>query len=524
MACAWNPPVEEVADPTETSSKKRKLGPIKFLAPSSSPPQRWESTSSSSSTELTVTPADDAVTVSNYRCVCKALSVLDISSLISFRYFHPEHAGPSFTREFNDIPHSTARTQNTNVTPTSYDQLPLFDPNRPRFPHPYRMRHLGGMFFDHVGVHFPFLDRFDVLHRIEQRTCSAILSNCIAGLAVRFANHSQPDLADGSVFYEMAKTLVANVVSVPSVETLHALICITWAEYGAGNDDGFRMYSRMAIAMCLDLGLGHEATIQVAATPEVRHRLRITWWMVVCTTDIAASWATGRPATLDIHQFDTSLPEATDDLSLLFRNISELVVLRGKLDRVLVAHVDNLGDNSLDWDLSELQRALMNMFKDLPSTMMFNEENLARMHDQRAGHFFVHMHILIHAVSALIHRPSLLPAYGLPVPMEGPRVEAAHTCAKSLADILITVENVAPQTLCDPFMNLPILVACRIFIAESDAQTPRSSDSRLLLSQCKRSLIRLSATWGGAVTFDNVMEQHWATHGDDLEPPVFSCQ
>jgi Fungal specific transcription factor domain len=500
--------------------------------PSSSTPELRTSTSSSSPTEQspTATPAGGAVTVSNYRCVCEAASILNILSLTSFRYFHPEqHAGPSFISEFNVFPHNTAHAQDTDVTANSYYQLPLFDPNRPRFPHPHRMRKLGAIFFDHVGVHFPFLDRFDVLHRIEQRTCSAILSNCIAGLATRFANPSQPDLAAGLPFYDMAKTLAANVISMPSVEALHALICITWAEYGAGRDDGFWTYSRMAITMCLDLGLGNEATIQVAATPEVRHRLRLTWWMVVCTADIAASWATGRPATLDLDQHDTSLPEPTDDLSLLFRNIFDLVVLRRKLDRVLGAHVDNQGDNSLDWDLSELQTALMNMSKDLPSTMVFNKHNLLRMRDRHAGHLFVHMHILIHAVSALVHRPSLILAYGLPVPTEGPRVEAARTCAESLADILMTVESVAPQTLRDPFMDLPIQVACRIFVAEGDAQfaslaAPGSPDASLLLDACKGTLVRLSAAWGGAVTFDNLLERHGWSHGGDFQLPLSSCK
>lgn len=469
-------------------------------------------------------------------CVCEHSQFLNLTC---FRYFHPEQqAGPSVVNEFNTFPQVVPQVQDTDLNPATYDQLPLFDPNRPRFPHPNRMRYLGPMFFDHVGLYFPFLDRFDVLRRIEHRTCSAILSNCIAGLAIRFANFSHPNVAAGSPFYDMAKTLASHVVSVPSVEALHALICITWAEYGSGHDDGFWMYSRMAIAMCLDLGLGNEATIQLAATPEVRHRLRLTWWMVVSTADIAASWATGRPATLDLDHYDTKLPEVTDDLSLLFQNIAALFVLRGKLSRVLDAHVENQGGTSLDWGLSELQVEVENISKALPSTMVFNKENLACICNRRIGHLFVQMHILIHAVSALVNRPSLLPSYGLPVPTEGPRVDAARSCAKSLADILLTVENVAPQTLRDPFMDLSILVACRVLMADGDAQittigVPASPSSTLLAGQwkdtfmdtCKKSLVRVSASWGGGTTFDSILERHGGgLLIDDLQFSVSSCK
>lgn len=426
------------------------------------------------------------------------------------------------------------RPHTRDVPLPSYRQVPIFDPHRPRFPHPYRMRQLATVFFDNLGSLFPFLDRYDVLHRIEQQTCSAILSNCIAGLASRYVD---PDLVPcGTAYYDNAKSLAYCVASVPSVEALHALLCLTWAEYGAGHDDAFWVYSRMAITMCLDLGIGCESTIQIAATPEVRHRLRLTWWTVVCTADIAAAWATGRSATLDLDQYDTQLPDpADDDISLLFRNLIDLYVLRGKLNRVLDAHVDNRGDSSLDWDLSKLQTNLENMLKALPPTMVFNEENLVAMRDRRMGHVFVQMHILTHAVSALLNRPSLLPSYGLPVPTEGPRAEAARSCAKSVADILSTVERAAPETLCDPFMDLPVVVAYATFIADASASVARATPhARMLTRQwsdafmgtCKESLVRLSTTWGGAATIDNVLDRHagMVARVDDAQLAASSCE
>ncbi|KAF8582222.1 hypothetical protein K439DRAFT_168316 [Ramaria rubella] len=513
VSCTWNTPAEEAPGSPETSSRKRKM-----TAPSPSASDLWTPASASTSAAPSRSGTPAGGSVSNYRY-----------------FLNEQRAGPSslpsFVNSLNIFPGAT-HSSDPSLNATSYDELPLFDPTRPRFPHPRRMCHLGALFFDNVGAHFPFLDRYDVLHRIEQRTCSAILSNVIAGLAVRFTNPARPDPTAAAPFYDMAKTLAAHVVSVPSVEALHALICITWVEYGAGHDDGFWRYSRMAIAMCLDLGLGNEATIQVAATSDVRHRLRLTWWMVVCVADIAASWATGRPCSLDLELFDTELPSTTDDASLLFRNIVELFVIRGKLTRVLEVHVENYGDSSLDWDLAELKADLKNISKELPPLFVFNEANLTDMHNRRLGHVFVQMHLLIHGVSALLNRPSLLPSYGLPVPTEGPRAEAARSSAKALVDVLMVVEDVGPHVLRDPFMDLPILVASRAFIAENEFQETiaagtRSSQSNELTRQwsetflikCKEFLARISSAYGSNSSFEAILHRHGGTVADDPHFP-----
>jgi hypothetical protein len=62
----------------------------------------------------------------------------------------------------------------------------LFDPVRPRYPNPQYLPHLTALFFDHLACHFPFLDRDDVVRRVEAGTLPAILANCIAALALRF--------------------------------------------------------------------------------------------------------------------------------------------------------------------------------------------------------------------------------------------------------------------------------------------------------------------------------------------------
>ena len=61
----------------------------------------------------------------------------------------------------------------------------LFDSTRPRYPNQTHFLHLVSIFFDNLACHFPFLDRATVTRQAEEGTLSAILANCIAGLAVR---------------------------------------------------------------------------------------------------------------------------------------------------------------------------------------------------------------------------------------------------------------------------------------------------------------------------------------------------
>lgn len=69
--------------------------------------------------------------------------------------------------------------------PVSNDYL--FDPTRPRYPSPVHFPHLASLFFDNLACHFPFLDRAAVIRQADEGTLSAILANCLAGLAIRYA-------------------------------------------------------------------------------------------------------------------------------------------------------------------------------------------------------------------------------------------------------------------------------------------------------------------------------------------------
>lgn len=70
--------------------------------------------------------------------------------------------------------------------PLSNDNL--FDPSRPRYPSPVHFPHLAALFFDTLACHFPFLDRTTVMRQVEEGSLSAVLANCLAGLAIRWVS------------------------------------------------------------------------------------------------------------------------------------------------------------------------------------------------------------------------------------------------------------------------------------------------------------------------------------------------
>ncbi|TDL22659.1 hypothetical protein BD410DRAFT_861278 [Rickenella mellea] len=193
----------------------------------------------------------------------------------------------------------------------------FFDPLRPSFPSFKYMQHGAELFFDNLGPHFPFLRRDQVIRSANDQTLPAPLANCIVGLALRFSlsEHSAgiPRYHLGEPFIDVAKEFVMPVICQPSLETLHALLLLAWCEYGSGHEAGLSLFTGYAVHMALDIGLGHDANIQMITTEQEQTDLRSTWWNVV-TMDIISSWgkqlcalqniaADGKNKSLELHHF-----------------------------------------------------------------------------------------------------------------------------------------------------------------------------------------------------------------------------
>ncbi|KAF8708956.1 Fungal specific transcription factor domain, partial [Rhizoctonia solani] len=425
----------------------------------------------------------------------------------------------------------------------------LFDPARPRYPNPKYLTHLANLFFDHLACHFPFLDRTQVMAQITDGTLPAILANCLAALAVRFSNRKEllkgPRHLAGEAYCDMAKLLVVHMLSWPSVEVLQALVLIAWSEFGSGRDSGLWMYSRMAVGMAMDLGLGFEATVQLAATESEREKVRLTWWSTLLI-DRINSWGTGRPIAIADEQFDTALPAVSQEnedptkppsTSFVFGHLCRLVQLRGKLGDVLNNKVKRQGSLDLDetFELSQLQHQMTVFYQSLPPSLVFNIQNFRRYSCHNQAAVFLLLHAMFHSVITLLHRPSLLqnftPDVTLPLATS---IDLSRSSARSIVDMVILADEVDQQALlANPFLDLTVLTAARAFLAERETLSkppPNMSAitavltrqwSEASLERCKATLAKMSKYWGGVGCVRRILDQQSAGDMDfDVGEPT----
>ncbi|KAG8969247.1 hypothetical protein FRC03_003772 [Tulasnella sp. 419] len=410
----------------------------------------------------------------------------------------------------------------------------LFDAQRTRYPSSVHLPHLAGLFFDHMSCHFPFLDRAEVMRAVEDETLPAVLANVLAALACRFSD--RPELLKGKrqiageAYADMAKLLIVHMLSWPSLEVLQALILLSWAEFGGGRDSGLWMYSRMAVAMAMDLGLHRENTVQLASSDAERDRIRFTWWSVFLV-DRINSWGTGRPIAIADDQFDTALPVPfhADDvtkpppISMVFGQLCGLVQLRGRLGDVLNNLVKRHSETSgsVELQLTQLQYEMTAWYQSLSPSLVFNIQNFRRFVAHQQSSIFLLLHCMFHSVITLLHRPSLLQSFTPEVAISlSNSIDVSRSSARSLVDMVNFADEIdANALIANPFLDLPILTAARAFLAEreflakpQESMTPLTvmlmrqwSENSLI--HCKEALKKMSKYWGGVGCVMMILEQ-----------------
>jgi len=145
------------------------------------------------------------------------------------------------------------------------------------------MPHFIQLFFEQLGAEFPFISYEETL--FFEQTLAPLLSNCIASLAARFSN--LPELAVrglhnvAEAYGDNAKTILTSVAHIPSMDTLHALMLLSWSEYKNRRVAGFRNYCQLAMRMAMDLGLSEQSGVQLGFNERERSRRRATWSSIV---------------------------------------------------------------------------------------------------------------------------------------------------------------------------------------------------------------------------------------------------
>ncbi len=145
----------------------------------------------------------------------------------------------------------------------SRDVSQYFDGHRPGFPSLKYVEHSIQLFFDNLSSQFLFLHREAVRRAWAEQTMSAPFANSLAALGLRYVplrlvcssvrqifplRFSQSDVGAsqihlGDPFLDMAKDLIVPALYTPSVEVLHSLLLLAWAEYGCGRESGLHLYN-----------------------------------------------------------------------------------------------------------------------------------------------------------------------------------------------------------------------------------------------------------------------------------------
>ncbi|KAJ7782830.1 hypothetical protein B0H16DRAFT_1494535 [Mycena metata] len=157
----------------------------------------------------------------------------------------------------------------------------LFDPDRPQFPHPTYMSHFIQLFFEQLGAEFPFVNYDDVSRDYWDNVLSPLMANCIAAMATRYCTLSELAVRGlhnvAETYADNAKNILTSIGHIPSMDTLHGVMLLSWSEYKNNRIPGLRTYCQMAMRMAIDLGLSDQNVSPINATENERNRRRSTW-------------------------------------------------------------------------------------------------------------------------------------------------------------------------------------------------------------------------------------------------------
>ncbi|RDB24813.1 hypothetical protein Hypma_008003 [Hypsizygus marmoreus] len=157
----------------------------------------------------------------------------------------------------------------------------LFDPEQPQCPHPMLMPHYIQTFFERFGGEYTFLTYEETIAEFWDRTLPPMLANCIAAMASRFSNLPELTVRGlhnvAETYADNAKTILASMAHIPTMDTLHALMLLSWSEYKNNRVTNFRTYCQMAMRMAMDLGLSDQNALQGHFSEKERSRRRATW-------------------------------------------------------------------------------------------------------------------------------------------------------------------------------------------------------------------------------------------------------
>ncbi|THH19121.1 hypothetical protein EW146_g1969 [Bondarzewia mesenterica] len=404
-------------------------------------------------------------------------------------------------------------------------------------PHPHLYLPLLDAFFRTLSQHFPSVSRKRMEERLETKTMSAFLLNCICAISARFqdANADDPPKACAP-FITKAQELVTPLLHLPTTDVVTGLLLLAWANYGQNSESGFWQYSGMAFRMALDLGL-HEVSeiyessahvIRTRSCSRVQHR----------STPSIQEEIVEIPLPDDADFFPdparTNDPAAANEPvePVPFHFLVRLMVLCGRIATVLNGQRGRsrtLAAAPATTDaLSSLQKQLMQFYSSLPESLKWSVNTFKHQEARGHGGTFLALHAWANSVMALTYHPELT-SIPLGTPTQFTQnvdrsIKLALSCSRFISECLLFADLFSSTSyLASPLCVQPIFIASSAFIhdlkttgledADSDPNTSAIASSMLgaltrkALDTLTNALQRMDHYWAGINYVSTILEQ-----------------
>ncbi|KAF7298129.1 Zn(2)-C6 fungal-type domain-containing protein [Mycena chlorophos] len=169
--------------------------------------------------------------------------------------------------------------------PQPQPSVHLFDIERPQFPNKHYMAIFIQLFFEHLANEFPFLSYEELSNDFWSSIMSPLMANCIASMASRYSTEQELVIRGlhnvAQAYAENAKTILQSIAHIPSLDTLHGIMLLSWSEYKNNRIPGLRSYCQMAMRMAIDIGLSDQNATSANLSENERNTRRATWASVL---------------------------------------------------------------------------------------------------------------------------------------------------------------------------------------------------------------------------------------------------
>lgn len=439
----------------------------------------------------------------------------------------------------------------------------LYTEGNEALPPEHIQEHLVEVYFDCVyGQSYLLLHKPSFMRKLKAGTVPPVLILSICGISARFSTHPQvstePAFLRGEKWATPARNICEKRHAEPNITILTCMIMLGLHYFGTC--EGGLSWSfggqamRMAYALQLHKELDHDPSglaqaeraaasgkpvppIQELSFTDREIRRRVMWSCYLM--DTFNSSGTERPSFLneeymfiqlpikEVH-FQMELPGRTEDLEghvpiTSTRKPADDTQVEARANMGVAAYVVravvlwkrvvkylNLGGREKDshqmWDplsqFANLQRQVTQLKASLPSSLVYNSDNLASHATERLANQFIFLHLVIAQNNLFLHRFAIptAPNTRRSYPSNAPKsfvAAAATTAVDAASRISKLIADSTGHTLTVPFAGYCAYASATIHIwGIFSKNTTLEQASRENLRHCYKYLNRMKRYWG----------------------------